>query len=107
LEVKLKIWCNLATSNLESRMIYVLEINQQGVLQIPANLLPHIQPHTRYQVEIQGETLILQPQKEQPCWEIATPAQRVAKFRQWVTRPHRPAAPPLADEAIARETIYD
>lgn len=88
-------------------MIYVLEINQQGVLQIPSDLLPYIKPHTRYTVEIQGETLILRPQPNEPFWQTATPEQRVAKFREWVTQTKRPVSPPLSDEAISRESIYD
>ena len=88
-------------------MIYVLEINQQGGLQIPPEILPQIKPHTRYQLEIDGETLILRPQKDQPFWAIATSAQRVAKFREWVTQTKRPTAPILADEALSRETIYN
>lgn len=34
-------------------MIHILEINQHGVLQIPSEMLPDSQPHTRYQVEVQ------------------------------------------------------
>lgn len=103
-----KIWYNLSHHYLVRRtMIYVLEINQQGVLQIPSDILPHIQPHTRYQVEIQGETLILRPQPNQPFWQTATPEQRVAKFREWVTQTKRPVPPALSDEAISRETIYN
>ena len=88
-------------------MIYTLEINDQGTLQIPSDLLPDIQPHTRYQLEIQGDTLILRPQKKQPFWQTATPAQRTAKFRAWVTKTKRPVAPTLPDEALSRDTIYN
>jgi hypothetical protein len=88
-------------------MTYILEISQQGSLQIPLDILPQIKPHTRYQLEIDGETLILRPQKDQPFWASATPAQRVAKFRAWVTQTKRPPAPVLPDEALSRETIYN
>lgn len=88
-------------------MVYILEVSQQGGLQIPSEILPQIKPHTRYQVEIQGETLILRPQKEQPFWIVATPAQRVAKFRAWATQTQRPPTPALPDEALSRDTIYN
>jgi hypothetical protein len=88
-------------------MIYILEINQQGVLQIPPDMLPYIQPHTRYQVEVRGEILILRPEQSQPFWQTATPEQRVAKFQEWVTQTRRPVSPVLSDKAISRETIYN
>ncbi len=88
-------------------MTYILEISQQGDLQIPADILPHIKPHTRYQVEIQGETLILRPQNKQPFWQIATPTQRVAKFKEWARQTKRPLRPILSDEALSRESIYN
>ena len=88
-------------------MVHILEINQQGVLQIPSEMLPASQPHTRYQVEVQGETLILRPEQNQSLWQTATPEQRVARFRKWVTQTKRPVSPVLTDEAISRETIYN
>jgi hypothetical protein len=88
-------------------MIHILEINQQGVLQIPSEMLPDSQPHTRYQVEVQGEILILRPEQNQPLWQTATPEQRVARFREWVTQAKRPVSPTLSDEATSRETIYN
>ncbi len=88
-------------------MTYLLEISQNGVLKLPSDLLPHIQLYTRYQVEIQGETLILRPQQNQPFWKTATPEQRVAKFRAWSSQTKRSAAPALSDEALSRDTIYN
>ena len=88
-------------------MTYILEISQQGSLQIPSDILARIKPHTRYQVEVQGEMLILRPQKDQPFWITATPDQRVAKFREWITQTKRPPTPLLPDEALSRETIYN
>lgn len=88
-------------------MIYILEINQQGNLQIPSEVLPQLKPHTQYQLEIQGETLILRPHKEQAFWATATPSQRVARFKDWATQTERPEAPALTDDALSRETIYD
>jgi hypothetical protein len=88
-------------------MAQILEINQQGVLQIPSEMLPASHPHTRYQVEVQGEALILRPEQNQPLWQTATPEQRVARFRKWVTQTERPVSPALSNEVISRETIYN
>ena len=88
-------------------MAHILEINQQGVLQIPSEILPDSQPHTRYRVEVQGETLILRPEQNHPFWQTATPEQRVARFREWITQTERPASPALSDEDVSRKTIYN
>jgi len=88
-------------------MVFILETNKQGNLQIPSDILPQLKPHMRYQVEVQGETLILRPQTDQSFWNAATPAQRVTRFRDWATKTQRPETPPLPDEALSRETIYD
>ena len=88
-------------------MAHILEINHQGVLQIPSEMLPESRPHTRYQIEVQGETLILRPVQSQPLWQTASPEQRGARFRDWVTQTERPVSPPLSDEAISRESVYN
>ena len=88
-------------------MIYILETNQQGSLQIPADLLSQLKPHTHYQLEIQGDTLVLRPHQEQPFWATATPTQRIVRFRDWAEQSKRPSTPALTDQALSRETIYD
>ena len=88
-------------------MTYILEKSRQGSLQIPADMLPSGQSYRRYQLEIQGETLILRPQKDVPFWAQATPDQRAAMFREWATQTKRPTAPPIPLEAMSRETLYD
>lgn len=88
-------------------MSYILKINRQGYLQIPPEVLPQLKPDLPYHLEIQGDTLILRPQKEPPFWTTATPAQRAARFRTWARQPHRPIAPVLPDDALSRETIYN
>jgi hypothetical protein len=85
----------------------ILEISQHGDLQIPSELLPQGKLYRRYHLEIDGETLILRPQKSDSFWATATPAQRAVRFRQWAAEAKRPIAPPLPDEALSRETIYD
>ena len=88
-------------------MSYTLEINQQGSLQIPPDLLPQGSAYTHYQLEVEGETLILRPQKGPSFWTAATPAQRAARFREWARQTKRPPTPVIPDEALSRETIYD
>jgi hypothetical protein len=88
-------------------MIYTLEISEQGGLQIPSEMLPSGQTYSRYQLENEGETLILRPQKSEAFWMTASPAQRAARFRDWATQAKRPVAPPLPDEALSRESLYD
>lgn len=88
-------------------MAYILEIGQHGNLQIPAEVLPQLKPQTRYQLEVQGDTLILRPHEEQPFWATATPAQRAARFKAWAEQTERPSAPTLTDESLSRETMYD
>lgn len=87
-------------------MGYILKINRQGYFQLPPEVLLQLKPDTPYQLEIQGETLILRPQKEPPFWTTATPAQRAARFRIWARQTQRPPAPVLSDDALSRETIY-
>ena len=88
-------------------MTYVLEIDQDGNLEIPSEILPEVTPHSRYHLEVLGDTLILRPQQSIPFWASATPTQRAARFRAWGQQTTRPRAPILSDEALSRETIYD
>jgi hypothetical protein len=88
-------------------MSYILEIGQHGDLQIPSELLPQDKLYRHYYLEVDGETLILRPQKSGSFWATATPAQRGTRFRQWVTQGQRPIGPPLSDEALSREAMYD
>ena len=88
-------------------MTYVLEIDQDGNLEIPSEILPEATPHSRYHLEVHGDTLILRPQQLTPFWASATPSQRATRFRAWGRQAARPLAPVLSDEALSRETIYD
>jgi len=83
---------------------YILEVSAEGALRLPAELLQQIKPYSRYRLEIQDDTLILYPQ---PLWAVASPEQRAALLRRWATEIERPAAPPLSDDALRRDTIYD
>ena len=87
-------------------MSEVLEVDAEGSLRLPAELLGNAKPHTRYLVDIQGDTLILRPEGARPFWETATPEERAEAFQRWAAM-DRPAAPVLPPEAFSRESIYD
>jgi len=86
-------------------MTYILEVNAQGALYVPPTVLKNAQPHTRYKVDVQGDTLILRPTQKQPFWATATPAERAARLRQWASSFKGGSG--LSDEALRREYIYD
>ena len=87
-------------------MEQVVEVNEDGALYLPAELIGHAEPHTHYVVDPQGEALLLRPETEsQPFWATATPEEWVKSFEEWVSS-HK-EGPNLPDEALSRESIYD
>lgn len=56
-------------------MAVIVEISENGTLQIPEEILRAIQPNIRFRVEVGDENrLILSPvSSEQPFWATATP----------------------------------
>lgn len=90
-------------------MEQVVEVNEDGTISLPAELVGNVAPHTRFVVERQNGKLVLQPENSSAFWEKLTPAQRAEDFRQWIAsiRQHEPARPPLPGEALRRENMYD
>lgn len=86
-------------------MSEIVELDERGTIQLPRDLLATVKPHTRFVLEVQGETIVLRPVTALPFWQIATPQERAEAARQWAAL-ERPAAPPLPDEALHREQIY-
>lgn len=87
-------------------MTHILQTDQQGSLHLPPEVLGDITANRRYQLERQGEVIILRPEPSAPFWQQATPQQRADRWRTWATRhPHN--ATPLADAALHRDRIYD
>ncbi len=91
-------------------MSHILEVDMQKGLHIPIELLGEMNGHTRYLVEIKGETVILHPEKDRaeepkPFWETATPEERAQAFIEWASS-HK-SGPGLPDEALRRESMYD
>ena len=87
-------------------MSQVFEINDDGNLTLPASVLRAAKPHTRYQVDVQGDALVLRPLDQEPLRVSASTDEWIDAFLRWVNGP-RPAAPLLRDEALRRESIYD
>lgn len=90
----------------EGSMSRMVEIDDHGAIQLPEDLLRSVKPRTRFIVEVQGETLILHPEEEQPFWTIMSPAERAEAVRRWAALA-RPPAPILREEALHREQMYD
>jgi hypothetical protein len=87
-------------------MSQIVEVDEHGAIQLPADLLIAVKPHTRFALEMRGATLVLQPLESEPFWTTATPEERAAAVRRWAAL-ERPPAPPLSDAAISREQMYD
>jgi hypothetical protein len=88
-------------------MSRIVETNEEGAIHLSPELLGEPKPHTRYVVEVDGDTLTLRPEANvRPFWATATPQERADAFRRWANK-KRPPAPPLPDEALRRENIYD
>ena len=85
----------------------ILEVDEGGVLTIPLDVLRREERPTRYEVDVQGDTLILRPagKDRRPLWATASPQERANAFREWAAS-HR-EGPCLPDEALRRESIYD
>ena len=87
-------------------MSQVVEINEEGAITLPAEVLEQIRPHKRFVVEVHDGILVLHPESEPlPFWATATPEERAEDLRRWVAS-HK-EGPGLSLEALSRETIYD
>ncbi len=87
-------------------MEQVVEVNEDGALYLPPEIIGHARPHSRYVVEAQGEALLLRPETDsQPFWATATPEERVKRFLDWVAS--HEDGPNLPDESLSRESIYE
>ncbi len=87
-------------------MEQVVEVSEDGALYLPPELIGHVQPHTRYVVEPQGESFMLRPEKKsQPFWATATLEEWIKSFDEWVLS-HKDG-PNLPYEALSRESIYE
>jgi hypothetical protein len=89
----------------EHRMSRIVEVDEQGTIRLPLAELPHIKPHSRFEVEEAGEGLILRPAGTPQSPSLSTEAWIEALYR-WAREP-QPPAPPPSDESLRRENIYE
>lgn len=91
-------------------MSHIVEVNEEGALYLPSELLAQLmgvaKPHTRYVLEARDGGLLLSVMSSpQPFWTTATPEERARAFHEWA-RTHE-SGPGLADEWVNRDRIYD
>lgn len=90
-------------------MSQIVEVNEDGGLYLPAKVLEQVKPHRRFVVQPVNGMLILQPEHTAlPFWATATPEEWVQNFREWLASMRKEeSGPPLPDEALRRENMYD
>jgi hypothetical protein len=86
-------------------MDHIVEVDETGGIQLPANVLVGVKPRTQYVLLQRGTTLVLQP-RAVSLWARTSPAERAAALRAWAAQ-ERPHAPVLPNEALRREQMYD
>jgi transglutaminase-like putative cysteine protease len=64
-------------------MTQIVEVDERGTIQLPADLLTTLKPHARFVLERRGATLVLRPVASQLFWATATPEERAAAVRRW------------------------
>ncbi|WP_341532332.1 hypothetical protein WKK05_41540 (plasmid) [Nostoc sp. UHCC 0302] len=72
-------------------------------------LLAKISKLTPEEIKPHLNTMLLQlvqPSRERPFYETASPTEWVAAFTEWVESHRELNLPSLSDEAISRESIY-
>ncbi|MGA2035522.1 MAG: hypothetical protein ABSG68_25010 [Thermoguttaceae bacterium] len=85
----------------------ILETSDDGGLRVPPELIGGAKPHTKFELEVLGDILLLRPaDRDRPFWRQATSQQRAEAFKRWAEAP-RPSAPDLRDESLRRESLYD
>jgi adenylate kinase len=91
-------------------MEQVIEMSADGIIQLPQEVVTRIKSPVHFVIEEEADELVLRLKKnEPPFWATATPEEWVANFRQWMARirAESDGRPPLPDEALHRESMYD
>ncbi len=63
-------------------MTRILEVEENGTLTLPPDVLGEAKPHTRYVVEAQGEELTLRPEQTR-SGQAAEPPQKTLSPDEW------------------------
>lgn len=88
-------------------MAKILEVDDNGELIVPKDVLGSARPHTKYAVDTNGSLIVLHAlDNQKPFWSTAGADEWIASFQSWIAQA-RPPAPILPDEALTRESIYD
>ena len=83
----------------------IVEVTGEGYLALPSELLEHVRPHTRYEVSVRGNVIILKPvSMPSPFWATASPQERADDLVRWAAR--HADGPGLPDDALQREHLY-
>jgi hypothetical protein len=84
----------------------IVEVSEEGDLHLPADVLEHVRPHTRYEVSLHGDAIVLKPVDSPiPFWATASPRERAEDLARWAAG--HTDGPGLPDEALRREHLYD
>jgi hypothetical protein len=85
----------------------MLEANDDGGLNLPAELIGAVKPHTKFEFEILGDTFVLRPaDKDRPFWERASRKEWLDEFHKRAEAIGRPT-PDISLESMRRENMYD
>ena len=84
----------------------IVEVNNEGTLSLPADVLEQAPPHTQYRVDVHGNIIVLTPlDGPAPLWATANPEERAKDLVQWAAS--HADGPGLPDEALRREHLYE
>jgi hypothetical protein len=98
---------SVVSENFRRLIVATLETNDDGGLRLPPELIGKVGPHTKFELEVLGDILLLRrADRDRPFWQQATSQQRAEAFQRWADAP-RPPAPDLTDESLRRENLYD
>jgi hypothetical protein len=87
-------------------MSAILEVDERGNLQLPADVLPISKPHTRYVASSDGHQVVVAPaDNEKPFWMAAPPAERAEDILRWAAS--HADGPGLPQKATHRDSIYE
>ena len=97
-------------------MTAVVEVQENGLLPLPAEMQAIFKPHSRVRLETRGDEVIVtsagpgtesMAEKSRRIWDSRTPAERVSALNDWIAGLPPRTGPALPDEALGRNSIYD
>ena len=64
-------------------MIRILEVEENGTLTLPSEVLENAPPHSRYILETHGKNLLLRPETEKPVAPRKPRKQQKPSWEEW------------------------